>query len=122
MATPCHGGLFPCRAGRVGSTGAGRGEDSRDPTVADRRENVEIPEIQKVQSTQTFESLGIAPVRQVALAETVEGFRDRSASARRNRTTLVRHCTRLSRLPRVWRVQAVKKTVEIPHLQIVKSR
>merc|ERR1719284_1005822 len=56
---------------------------------------VEIPEIQTVQGTQTSESLGTAPVRQVAPAGICGGGRDRSASARRIRTTHVRHCTRL---------------------------
>ena len=33
------GGRFPCRAGRVGSTGAGCGKDNRDPTFADHQES-----------------------------------------------------------------------------------
>ena len=60
------------RPGCAGSTGAGRGENHRDPTIADCRENRRDPEIQIVQDTQASERLRIAPVRQVAPAEIVE--------------------------------------------------
>merc|ERR1711945_75660 len=42
------------------------------PQVQVVEKTVEIPEIQTVQGTQTSESLGTAPVRQVAQAEIVE--------------------------------------------------
>ena len=63
---------------------------------------VEIPEIQMVQGTQTPESFGFCTCPPGGSGGNCGGGRDRSASARRIRTTLVRHCTRLSRHPRVW--------------------
>ena len=63
---------------------------------------VEIPEIQMVQGTQTPESFGFCTCPPSGTGGNCGGGRDRSASARRIRTTLVRHCTRLSRPPIVW--------------------